>query len=327
MLRSGLSSLSDRVDAKFLTAYWLPAFVAVFGGLAIVIVFAGPDQVDFWVNNLDSVQQTIGAVVLLLTITMWAFVLRALTQPIVEFFAGAAMPRALAGWSLRGQRRARQAAERVLGVEPPDARNTTHLQPATMRFGQLFPQDEADMQPTLFGNVLAAAGEHPRFAYAMEGALWWPRLSPLLPSYFQDTLGGAQAPLMALLNLSVVFSAIGVLGVATLGPVGGNWLAAFVFLIGGALVSHLCYRAAVSQAVAFATLLRVAFDLYRHEILKQMDEDVPSDLAAERALWERLTPLLLDIPDPASSSNDVDVPPSPSEGAASAPPASRSAAE
>lgn len=297
MLRSGLSALSDRVDSKFLTAFWLPAFVATLGGFIVLAILVGSDQMDAWISNLDSVEQSIGAIIILLQITMFAFVLRAMTQPIAEFFAGAAMPGQLAEWSRRGQRRSRNAASRVLGVtDEATAPASTRL--AAQRLDQLFPDDDADLQPTLIGNILARAAEHPRLSYAMEGILWWPRLSPLLPSYFQDMLGGAQAPLMALLNLSIVFSGLGVLSLIVLGIVGGQWPLAIAVLIGGAIVSRLCYQAAVSQAVTFASMLQVAFDLYRYEILKQMEVDVPGDIEAERALWKRLTMQLLDLPQP-----------------------------
>jgi hypothetical protein len=302
MLRSGLSALSDRVDSKFLTAYWLPAFVATLGGFLILSLFVGSDQMDAWINSLDSVEQSIGAVIILLQITMFAFVLRAMTQPIAEFFAGAAMPKWFAEWSMGGQRRAKRTAERVLGIETQTAR-PAHSRRASQRLDQLFPQHDEDLQPTLIGNILARAAEHPRLSYAMEGLLWWPRLSPLLPSYFQDMLGGTQAPLMALLNLSVVFSGLGVLSLIVLGIVGGQWLLAVALLIGSAIVSRLCYHAAVSQSVTFANMLQVAFDLYRFEVLKQMNLEVPGDLEAERALWRRLSLQLLDLPQPAAAAD------------------------
>jgi hypothetical protein len=316
MLRSGLSALSDRVDSKFLTAFWLPAFVAVFGGFVILALIVGGEQMDAWVSSLDSVEQTIGTAIILLHITMLAFVLRALTEPIADIFAGSAVPRIVATWSMRGQRRARTAAERVIGANPkgPDASALTR--PAEQRLRQLFPQDDADMQPTLFGNVVASAAEHPRLAYSMDGGLWWPRLAPLLPSYFQDMLGGTQAPMMGMLNLSVVFFVLALLGLGVLGVAGGLWVVALVFLTGGMLLSRLCYRAAVSQAVEFGSMVQVAFDLYRHEILKQMEVETPSDLAEERALWRRLTRELLDIPDPPAQASAA-------AAAVEAPPAAR----
>jgi hypothetical protein len=313
VLSSAISALSDRLDAKFLAAYWLPAFVAVCGSFGILAVFVGPHQMDAWVNDLDSVEQGIGTVIVLLSITMLAFALRALTKPIVATFAGSDLPRAVAEWSTKGQRRARNTAAQVLGADASYPETVSSGRPAQQRLAQLFPQDDADLQPTLLGNVLATATEHPRLAYAMEGALWWPRLSPLLPSSFQAMLGGAQAPMMALLNLSVVFAALAVLGVAVLGLADGQWPVAVAFLIGGLVLSRLCYRAAVSQAVEVGSMLRVAFDLYRYEILRQMALDDPADLTAERVLWQQLTSQLLGLGEPTLTASDApEAPASPS---------------
>ena len=213
MLSSTIGSLSDRLDTKFLTAYWLPAFVAVLGGFGILAALVGPQQLDAWVYDLDSVEQSLGALIILLLMTMLAFVLRALTRPIAEVFAGDALPRAVADWSTRGQLRAKRETAQVLGVASDGLKAVSADQQATQRLAQLFPQDDADAKPTLFGNVLAMAAEHPRFAYAMVGTVWRPRLSPLLPTSFQDLLSSAQAPMMGLLNLSVVFAALGLVGV------------------------------------------------------------------------------------------------------------------
>jgi len=107
--------------------------------------------------------------------------------------------------------------------------------------------------------------------------------------------------MMGLLNLSVVFSALAVGGTFTLVLAGGHWTAAIVTLLICFLLARLCYRAAVSQASELASLLSVGFDLYRHELLRQMDLDVPTDLAVERDLWRQLTIQLLGITQPDSA--------------------------
>jgi hypothetical protein len=296
VLSSAISALSGRLDSKFLTAYWLPAFVAVLGGIGILGGLVGFRQVDAWLSSRDSVAQSLSALVVLLLITMLAFVLRALTRPIVEIFGGTALPRGVAAWFTRGQIRVKTDSARLLGAASTSPESLAATRQATLWLTQVFPQDEADMMPTLFGNILATAAEHPHRAYGMVGALWWPRLSPLLPPSFQELLGGAQAPMMGLLNLSVVFFTLALVGAATLGLAGGQWVAAVVVLVGAVLLSRLCYRAAVSQAEDLGSMLRVAFDLYRSAILQQMGVEHPSDLAAERALWQRLTNTLIDLP-------------------------------
>lgn len=289
MLSSAISTLSDRLDSKFLTAFWLPAFVLVLGGIGIVTVSVGSTQMETLVTSLGPVEQSLSALLLVLLITMLACVLRALTWPITATFAGDAFPQAVATWSTRGQRRARTRALNALHATSPSTTSSAPARQAVRRLNQLFPRNEADVMPTLFGNVLASASEHPHVVYAMEGALWWPRLSPLLPGSFQAMLGSTQAPMMGLLNLSVVFTGLAFGGAAVIGLASSLWLNALIVLVVGLVLARLCYRAAIGQAVALGSQLRVAFDLYRHEILRQMDLEVPADLAAERTLWQLLT--------------------------------------
>ena len=118
-----------------------------------------------------------------------------------------------------------------------------------------YPREETDVQPTLFGNVLAAAGDHPRLAYGMVGAVWWPRLLPLLPAEFRTSVGVAQAPMMALVNLSVVFAVLAVGGGTVMVLGGAVWPAAVVVLVGGLVLARLCYLAAVSQMTQLADLI------------------------------------------------------------------------
>ena len=305
MLGSAIGALSGRLDAKFLTAFWLPAFVAVLGGCCILAAGVGLQHVDAWISGLDAVEQSLATLLILLAITMLAFVFRALTRPIAAVFAGDALPRVVADWSTRGQLRTKRKAAQLLNVATAAADAASAAGQAEVRFSQVFPRDDGDARPTRFGNILASAAEHPRIAYAMAGTLWWPRLAPLVPAHFEEALSGAQAPMMGLLNLSVVFVALGLLGGATLVLAGSLGVAA-VTLIGGWVLSWLCYRAAASQATEVGSQLRVAFDLYRTDLLTQLGQEPPTDLPAERALWQRLTAELLGLPEstPSVSSDD-----------------------
>ena len=305
MFASAISALSDKLDSKFLTAYWLPAFIVVLANIGLVGALIGPSRVDEWASSLDSVEQTLGVLILLLAITMVAFVFRALNRLIVALFAGDALPRPLADWSARGQLRARKHALRLLDPLPDRLESLPSVQQVAQTLKQRFPHDEAAMQPTLFGNVLATASEYPRIVYAMDGLLWWPRLSPLVAQDAQDALAVAQAPMMALLNLSVVFAGLGIEAPVGLGLIGGPWLVAVVTALVALLLARLCYRAGASQAVEVGSLIRVAFDLYRHEILRQLDLQVPGDLDSERALWQSLTQQMLGIAPPPAATTDA----------------------
>jgi len=181
-------SLGERLDAKFLTAYFFPAFVAVLGTFWILVTATGGERFAERVEQLDSVEQTLAVFLLLLTTAMIAHLLRALARPIAQLFAGRAFPALVKNPAIQRQllARARVPAGIVMGS----------------RGERLYPHDPADTAPTAFGNVLAMAADYPHLVYGMEPYHWWPRLLPLLPVEFQEMLRSMEAPMRAMPNLS-----------------------------------------------------------------------------------------------------------------------------
>lgn len=310
MVDSALSALSNQLDASFLTACWLPAFVAVLANAGFLALLVGPSALATWATDLDSVEQGLAALLIVVVITLLALLLRALALVIVAGFAGELLPRRVAAWAIRGQHQARRRAlgRRDDALDRPSALSAPEQ---TRRLvTQRFPQDDAALRPTRLGNVLAAATEYPWRVYAMDGLLWWPHLAPLLPTDPADArqaVDGAQARLAGLLNLSFVSAVVAAEAVLLLGVVGHLWTAALGAAVGGALVAWLCYQAAVHQALEVAGQLRVAFTLYRHAILTQLGVAIPDDLAAERTLWQALTWQVLGQP-PAAAAPSGDGP-------------------
>ncbi len=48
------------------------------------------------------------------------------------------------------------------------------------------------------------------------------------------------------------------------------------------------YRGAVSAVLVFAEVVRGCFDLYRHDLIKQLGYAIPASLEDERRLWHNL---------------------------------------
>lgn len=299
MLFSALGSIGSRLDSKFITAYFAPSFVAVLGTLWILVVSTGTERFGEWVEQLDSVEQAIAVLVLLLVTSVLGHVLQAFSRPIAQLFAGRAWPELFQRPLIENQRRARAGAK---------------LREMLSRGDRLYPRDPADTAPTAFGNVLTAAADYPRLVYAMDPHHWWLRLLPLLPVEFQEMLRSMETPMRAMLNFSLVSLYLGCLGAVVLGLAEGNLLTAVVFLVGGVLISNLFYRAGITQAAELARNIWVGFDLYRSEILKQLNETIPTSLDEERALWPRLAKRLRELEEPpAAESVDAAAPPSPAE--------------
>jgi hypothetical protein len=76
-----------------------------------------------------------------------------------------------------------------------------------------------------------------------------------------------------------------------------------VSLVIGILLANFFYRAAIVQATELAPNIWVGFDLYRSEITRQMNVEMPSDLQEERALWQQLGQRLRNLEPPVATPN------------------------
>ena len=305
MFDSALSALNDRIDSNFLTAFWLPAILAVFANVGLLAVLMGPAALMGRADELDSVEQTFLALLLLLASLIVALLLRALALVIIGFFAGEMLPRIVAEWSTRGQKRARTHALRLRDFATRDLPAPTSSDEVRRLLEQRFPRDEAALRPTRFGNMLAMTNEYSLTVYEMDGLLWWPHLALLLPDEVRDRLHGAQAAMLGLLNLSLICGVLAVEAFLGLGLAGRQWMEAIGGAIGGVVLAWLCYQAAVNQTLEVAGQIRVSFNLYRHAILTQLNRSIPDDLASERALWQSLTQELLGSPAPAPAGDET----------------------
>jgi hypothetical protein len=285
-----LTSLIGFFDRRFILAYWSPVAVAAGALAAIVALNRGIGGLLKRLAGLDAFSQIVLAVAVVVVISVLAYVLQALTWSVIRFFEGYAFPRRL---------RERMAAEQRARKPAPPADDETVLdfnleQSALYLY---YPVDPDAVAPTRLGNALAAAEEYPRKVYSADTALWWPRLSIVLPEEFAEQVDASLIPMIALLNLSLA------MGIVALG--GGGYLFAasrgfgFVIpLLGGMLLAWMCYQAALSQAVGYGNFIRVAFDYYRHDVIDQLGLPRPASLKAEHGFWQGMNQLLFNYAPP-----------------------------
>jgi hypothetical protein len=256
---------------------------------------------DIWAHSLDSVEQIVMLGGMLGVPTVMAFVFKTVRRPVLQLFMGTALPQPVAEWGIRRQLRAKDNAYQMLLARDEQV-PYFFIHNAGQSLERRFPQASARAMPTRFGNVTANLEEYTRSMHGIDHALWWPRLAPLLPEGMAEITSTEVASTTGLLNLSLVWAALGLGGAALLGFVGGRWTTALPVLVVGLVLAWLCYRAAVAQAAEAGRHLHAAFDLYRHEILKQLHLDIPGDREAEIALWENLSRQMVDpsftIPSP-----------------------------
>lgn len=150
------------------------------------------------------------------------------------------------------------------------------------------PMDKRRIMPTRMGNVFACIEEYPSIRYGMDGMFYWPRLVSVISDKLAEVIGVENINFIFLLNLSLLS---GVLGAAILvGTLSTylDWINLGWSLFSVALF-YLFYRLAVGSLITMGELMKSGFDLYRHEILRNMKIEIPDNIQQERQLWFSLT--------------------------------------
>jgi hypothetical protein len=280
MFATYAEKLAGLFDRRFLLAYWAP--VVASGALVASVIAAYTDPPAFItaVATLNLTSQFVLSLGLLIASVVGAFILEALTSPIVRFYEGYNWPRWLFDWGRDGQLKRWDSIFGELS-----AGDLTRYAEFYFRF----PQRREKVLSTRLGNLLRAAEDYAMEMYFIDSIIWWPRLATLLPDPFSARIDAAITPVYALLNLATLSIAVALAGGVSLLIVGSNYGLFLGTFLGGLLLARLCYYAALSPAGGYGNLVRVAFDFYRGEILKQMRIELPPDRTSERMLWEHLT--------------------------------------
>ncbi|CAM5322915.1 hypothetical protein [Streptomyces avidinii] len=150
------------------------------------------------------------------------------------------------------------------------------------------PTRPEDFRPTRLGNVLRSAEQYPQVRYSMDAVVVWPRLYQILPDPMTATLAAARADLDAGLGLSVLCLLFGVVGAVEVLWEQGPWSWFLVLWWGGCFAAYLAYRSALAGASVYAQHVRVAFDLHRYDLIRQLGDEPPSSPEEERDYWYRL---------------------------------------
>jgi hypothetical protein len=164
------------------------------------------------------------------------------------------------------------------------------------------PVDIERVGPTDLANTLALAEEYPFERYAMDTAVFWPRLSAEIEPEKLESLKFSFGAMNGLLNLSLLIYLFAVelviVGIAiaagwktpvqTLPQGRGVALLAFATALISMLLGFGAYRAAVGSARTVGNAMRTAFDYYRGNVLSRFNLKMPADIEEERVVWLKL---------------------------------------
>lgn len=177
-----------------------------------------------------------------------------------------------------------------------------------------FPFAEDDILPTKFGNYLKAAEAYPRERYEIDTVPMWPRLIYVIPDSYYLKLDAKNNQLSFLLNcavLSICFVFVSLS--ASLHQVINYYLKssnpnlqfipnfglatqykqyAIIYLVCsviGLLAIRVFYSACLLIVNEYGDLIRSSFDLFRSELLQQLNYKRPKNSKEERAFWKRVS--------------------------------------
>lgn len=150
----------------------------------------------------------------------------------------------------------------------------------------LYPTSRLPFLPTKLGNVIASFEDYPHGQYGMDAVTLWPRFVPILTQVkYSLYLEREKANLDFLLNLclALLFFCIELFltGFLFAQDMKG-WLIAIGFLL---VIIYLFYLTSITGASGWGTTVRVAFDLYRYELLAALNGYVPKDHEQEKQIW------------------------------------------
>ena len=158
--------------------------------------------------------------------------------------------------------------------------NTRQLQEYALLDYKLgnFPVDHNWLMPTVLGNLMRAAEEHPLNHYGLEINITWPRLWLLLPEDAKKEVSRSRNQLD---------QAVQIFSWALLFCVWSIWnpWAAII----GLLLAILFYQAVIQAAGAFGQILKSVYDLYRFSLYENLHWPIPTSPADEISHGKDLT--------------------------------------
>jgi hypothetical protein len=196
--------------------------------------------------------------------------------------------------------------------------NYLNAQSELANVGLRYPIDKQHLMPTRLGNVLRASEMYAYERYAIGEITIWPRLAPLLPADIVKTIDEKNNHFMFLINSSFLAFGnaflglcFGFLGVFAFPPsilypyaaqsagffsIGYDYISPSGYFFISAILSgfgYILYRISVNSAEDFSLYVRTSFDLYRKNLLRQMDWKPPKTIEAEKELWKNISEYLI----------------------------------
>jgi hypothetical protein len=318
------------IGRSYIVSSLLPAFLFISLG---VLVFRGfvPSILVQRVIEQDTFNGAV--LFLFGVFIVWiAFALYSASDWIIRLYEGYFFPKPikkiltdiLRKWQKENTEKIRDAIKVISNYQnDPKKFNAEYRDAALLQYKKierLMPLDSDLVMPTRFGNIILTSELYPEEKYAINSLALWTRLLQVTPPLYRELVEEKNNHMVFLLNSSFLSYCIGLLAFI-IGLAGlpcqifkGAYicptvslsqpfyirgfvhvsaleylLVSLVFLIGG----YILYIFALPAAEAFGLLIRSGFDMYRFDILRQMNQRIPRNLDDEKNLWRELSEYII----------------------------------
>jgi hypothetical protein len=282
----------ESTTSRFSLVGYIPSYAAV---LYLLVIFAGGAPAHAFdvgraADRIDGLGAA-GLVGLAVVVLMISVVLQPLQLSIVRLLEGY-WPSWLRRVNRFGVKRQHRELARLLAAsaskrenDPTDNRTVESIQAAAWERVRRFAPEPVPLLPTALGNALRAMESRAGQRYGADTVTWWPRLYPLLGDAVRGVVDDRRNQLDMAARLCATAVVVGVVSIPLLAT-SGWWLAVSVVPLA---LAYVCYRGALSSAIAYGEAMASAFDLHRFDLLAALHLALPANPADESALNTRLT--------------------------------------
>lgn len=151
-----------------------------------------------------------------------------------------------------------------------------------------FPSESHRLLPTEVGNTLAAFEQYSQKRYGIDSISVWPRMIPILDKNgFASYVEKEKASFDFLLNLLVILVILSLefIGLSLL-QLSVKWL---LWLTLTVPLAYLAFKTLTTNALYWGDMVKVAFDLFRHDLREALLFRTPDSLEEEKQMWEEIS--------------------------------------
>jgi hypothetical protein len=288
------AGLAKLLDKAFVLGYVLPAIVFL---TTLIALFGCPGALcDTAKHETNPFAELTYAV---LAVYFIAVVLMALNYGLYRLFEGYLPP--ISWFEFARSFHRRRLAQRKKKIA--DLGNDPRADVMEWQLRKEYPESESEVLPTAFGNAIRAFEVYPAASYGADSISVWPRLLSVVSKDFQALINDAKALVDLGLNVSAFALAVFVFSVIVVvlehsairipvepPKIGSTWTLVALYAL---VVAIAAYNFAISLVPDWGEQIKSAFDCYLPALAKQLGYAMPTNPAARRDIWERLSGQLL----------------------------------